>query len=101
MAGILDGVTVVDLSGLFAGRYAAMVLADLGARVIDVEAVAGEGRRHLRSPFHSQSARHTCRATAGRSRWRWTSADADSLHWFARRARQRGQPAAHLEESSQ
>ncbi|WP_423458754.1 CoA transferase [Ottowia sp. VDI28] len=42
MAGILQGITVVDLSRLIAGPYAAMVLADLGARVIKVEALSGE-----------------------------------------------------------
>jgi len=34
VAGILQGITVVDLSRLIAGPYTAMVLADLGARVI-------------------------------------------------------------------
>jgi crotonobetainyl-CoA:carnitine CoA-transferase CaiB-like acyl-CoA transferase len=55
MAGVLDGITVVDLSRLIAGPYAAMALADLGARVIKVEALAGEDGRHLGPPFYADS----------------------------------------------
>ncbi|MDP1692721.1 MAG: CoA transferase [Burkholderiaceae bacterium] len=55
MAGVLDGITVVDLSRLIAGPYAAMALADLGARVIKVEALAGEDGRHLGPPFYGDS----------------------------------------------
>lgn len=55
MAGVLDGITVVDLSRLIAGPYAAMALADLGARVIKVEAPAGEDGRHLGPPFYGGS----------------------------------------------
>jgi crotonobetainyl-CoA:carnitine CoA-transferase CaiB-like acyl-CoA transferase len=57
MAGILEGITVVDLSRLIAGPVSAMALADLGARVIKVEALAGEDGRHLGPPFYGQSAR--------------------------------------------
>ncbi|WP_418319874.1 CaiB/BaiF CoA transferase family protein [Piscinibacter sakaiensis] len=53
--GVLDGITVVDLSRLIAGPYAAMALADLGARVIKVEALAGEDGRHLGPPFYGDS----------------------------------------------
>lgn len=55
MAGVLEGITVVDLSRLIAGPYAAMALADLGARVIKVEALAGEDGRHLGPPFYGDS----------------------------------------------
>lgn len=55
MAGVLEGITVVDLSRLVAGPYSAMVLADLGARVIKVEALAGEDGRHLGPPFYGDS----------------------------------------------
>lgn len=51
MPGILDGITVLDLSRLIAGPYSAMALADLGARVIKVEALSGEDGRHLGPPF--------------------------------------------------
>ena len=55
MAGVLDGITVLDLSRLIAGPYAAMVLADLGARVIKVEALAGEEGRHFGPPYYAES----------------------------------------------
>jgi len=55
MAGVLDGITVVDLSRLVAGPYSTMALADLGARVIKVEALAGEDGRHLGPPFYGES----------------------------------------------
>ncbi|MCW5656944.1 MAG: CoA transferase [Burkholderiaceae bacterium] len=51
MAGVLEGITILDLSRLIAGPYAAMALADLGARVIKVEALAGDDGRHLGPPF--------------------------------------------------
>lgn len=53
--GVLDGVTVLDLSRLIAGPYSAMVLADLGARVIKVEAITGEDGRHFGPPFYNES----------------------------------------------
>ncbi|TWO71324.1 CoA transferase [Caenimonas sedimenti] len=55
MEGILEGITVVDLSRLIAGPYSTMALADLGARVIKVEARAGEDGRHLGPPFYGES----------------------------------------------
>lgn len=48
---ILDGVTVLDLSRLVAGPYAAMVLAHYGARVIKVEGLEGEEGRGFGPPF--------------------------------------------------
>ncbi|TAJ18817.1 MAG: CoA transferase [Rugosibacter sp.] len=53
--GVLSGITVLDLSRLIAGPYSAMVLADLGARVIKVEALAGEDGRHFGPPFYNES----------------------------------------------
>lgn len=55
MQGVLSGITVLDLSRLVAGPYAAMVLADLGARVIKVEALSGEDGRHFGPPFYGES----------------------------------------------
>lgn len=49
--GILDGITVLDLSRLVAGPYAAMVLAQYGARVIKIEGLDGEEGRGFGPPF--------------------------------------------------
>jgi crotonobetainyl-CoA:carnitine CoA-transferase CaiB-like acyl-CoA transferase len=47
----LAGMKVVDFSRLFAGPYATMTLADLGADVIKVESPAGDEARHFGPPF--------------------------------------------------
>src|SRR3954453_8452089 len=52
MPGPLDGVVVVDLSRALAGPHAAMMLGDLGARVIKVEAPSrGDDSRGWGPPF--------------------------------------------------
>src|ERR1700733_1294857 len=47
----LAGMKVVDFSRLFAGPYATMTLADLGADVIKVEPPSGDEARHFGPPF--------------------------------------------------
>ena len=47
--GALDGVVVIDFTQMLSGPFAAMMLADQGARVIKVEPPARE-RRQGRAP---------------------------------------------------
>jgi crotonobetainyl-CoA:carnitine CoA-transferase CaiB-like acyl-CoA transferase len=45
--GALDGLTVIDLTMMLAGPYAAMMLADQGARVIKIEPPGGDATRDV------------------------------------------------------
>ena len=47
----LEGVVVVDFGQYLAGPFGPMVLADLGADVIKVEPVRGDGMRFVPQPF--------------------------------------------------
>ena len=49
--GPLSGVVVLDLGQYLAGPYGAMLLADLGAEVIKVEPLRGDGMRMAGMPF--------------------------------------------------
>jgi crotonobetainyl-CoA:carnitine CoA-transferase CaiB-like acyl-CoA transferase len=48
--GALDGVVVIDLTQMLSGPFAAMMLADQGARVIKIEPLAGDQTRKF-GPF--------------------------------------------------
>src|SRR5258708_18184341 len=49
-AGALDGLRVIDLTQMLAGRFCTMMLADQGAEVIKVEPLEGDGTRQM-GPF--------------------------------------------------
>lgn len=51
MPGPLDGLVVLDLSRALAGPHAAMMLGDLGARVIKIESPGGDDSRGWGPPF--------------------------------------------------
>ncbi len=51
MTGPLDGIVVLDLTRALAGPHAAMMLGDLGARVIKVESPDGDDSRTWGPPF--------------------------------------------------
>ena len=51
MTAPLEDITVVDLSRALAGPHAAMMLGDMGARVIKVESPAGDDTRGWGPPF--------------------------------------------------
>jgi crotonobetainyl-CoA:carnitine CoA-transferase CaiB-like acyl-CoA transferase len=71
----LAGLRVVEFTHMVMGPTCGMVLADLGAEVIKVEPLEGEGTRRLLGagagffpPFQSQQAQHRHRPKAGRRR---------------------------------
>lgn len=49
--GPLAGLRVLDLSRILAGPYCGMILGDLGAEVIKIEAPAGDDTRHWGPPY--------------------------------------------------
>ena len=66
---VLDGVTVLDLSGFIAGANCPALLADMGANVIKVEGPEGDAWRASGLAFprlEPRQARHRHRPQAGR-----------------------------------
>ena len=47
----LEGVTLIDFGQYLAGPFGPMILGDLGADVIKVEPVTGDGMRMATKPF--------------------------------------------------
>jgi formyl-CoA transferase/CoA:oxalate CoA-transferase len=57
---LLEGVRVLDLSRVLAGPYCTMVLGDLGADIIKIEAPGiGDDTRHWGPPFTAGESQHT------------------------------------------
>ena len=51
MSGLLEGVTVLDLTRVLAGPYCGMIMADMGAKVIKVEQPKGGDDSRSMGPF--------------------------------------------------
>jgi crotonobetainyl-CoA:carnitine CoA-transferase CaiB-like acyl-CoA transferase len=48
----LEGLKVVELARISAGPWIGQTLADLGAKVTEIESPAGDDTRTLGGPFH-------------------------------------------------
>lgn len=59
MAGMLNGVTVLELGQVIAGNYGGVILADMGADVIKIEPLTGDAARNPAiAPINGESSIH-------------------------------------------
>jgi len=59
MAGMLSGITILELGQVIAGNFGGVILADLGAEVIKIEPHSGDTARNATiAPLHDESAIH-------------------------------------------
>ena len=73
MAGVLEGVRVLELGQVLAGPFAGAILADLGAEVVKIERVeGGDDARRMGPDFRHGDALNFTSSTAASNRWRWT-----------------------------
>jgi crotonobetainyl-CoA:carnitine CoA-transferase CaiB-like acyl-CoA transferase len=76
VTGPLSGVLVADFSRVLAGPYATMLLADLGAQVVKVEAPDGDETRTWRPPVRGDVSTYylginRCSTCATPTIWTW------------------------------
>ena len=64
---LLEGITVLDVSQVMAGPYCAMVLSDMGARVIKIEPPAGDSTRRMAGARGTDSAAFNAVNRGGRT----------------------------------
>jgi crotonobetainyl-CoA:carnitine CoA-transferase CaiB-like acyl-CoA transferase len=88
---LLDGITVLDVTQVMAGPYCAMLLCDMGARVIKIEPPGGDSTRAMAGAHQGDSAAFNAvnrgklgvvldlQAAAGRSAFRQLARGADIL----------------------
>ena len=85
---LLDGITVLDITQVMAGPYCAMLLCDMGARVIKVEPPRGDSTRAMAGSIGSDSGAFNAvnRGKLGIVLDLQTSAGRDALRRLARTA---------------
>src|SRR5205814_2645421 len=65
-AGPLSGITIIDLSRILAGPYCTLLLAELGARVIKVEAPGSGDDARQYGPFKNDKSTYLASVNRGK-----------------------------------